>query len=131
MNIALWIVTGFLALGFLTAGISLLVLPPQRYRALHESQHWVDDLPAPFLKFMGVLKVAAATGLVLPVVFDVALWLVPLAALGLTMFMTGAVTIRVVRREWTIAIADLAFIAMATFVAWGRAFGPEEVSFLA
>lgn len=131
MNIALWIVTGFLALGFLTAGISLLVLPPQRYRALHESQHWVDDLPAPFLKFMGVLKVAAATGLVLPVVFDVALWLVPLAALGLMMFMTGAVTIRVVRREWTIAIADLAFIAMATFVAWGRAFGPEEVSFLA
>lgn len=130
MNIALWIVTGFISVGFLAAGIGLLVLPPERYRALHASQHWVDNFPAPFLKFMGVLKVAAAVGLVLPVVFDVALWLVPLAALGLMMFMTGAVTIRVARREWGSVIGDLAFIAMATFVAWGRTFGPDHVTFL-
>lgn len=125
MNIALWIVTAFLAIGFLTAGTALLVLPPERYRALHKSQHWVDDLPRPFLKFMGVLKVAAGAGLVLPFFFDITLWLVPLAALGLMMFMTGAVTIRVVRREWGSMVGDLAFIAMATFVAWGRTFGPE------
>lgn len=130
MNIALWIVAGLLAAGFLTAGIGLLVLPPTRYRALHSSQHWVDAFPAPFLKFMGVLKVAAALGLVLPPLFGIATWLTPLAALGLMMFMTGAVTIRVTRREWGSAIGDVAFIAMAAFVAWGRTFGPEHTTFL-
>lgn len=125
MNIALWIVTGFLSLGFLTAGVSLLILPQERYAALHPSQRWAEDLPVPFLKIMGILKIAVATGLTLPALTGIAPWLVPLAALGLMMFMTGAVTIRAVRREWPNMVADFVFIGLAAFVAWGRSFGPE------
>lgn len=125
MNIALWIVTGFLAAGFLTAGIALLVLPREKYAALHATQAWAEDLPVPFLKVMGVLKIAAATGLTLPALTGVAPWLVPLAALGLMMFMSGAVTIRAVRREWNSMVSDVVFIGLAAFVAWGRSFGPE------
>ncbi len=126
MNTALWIVTGFLALGYFSGGTGLLVLSQQRYAAIHPSQRWAEQLPPPFLKFMGVLKVSAALGLVLPALFGIATWLVPLAALGLMMFMSGAVVIRAVRREWGYMVGDVAFIAMAAFVAWGRTFGPAS-----
>ena len=39
--------------------------------------------------------------------------------------MTGATTVRIVRREWRNAVGDLAFFTMAAFVAWGR-FGPKS-----
>ncbi|WP_229503308.1 DoxX family protein [Nesterenkonia sedimenti] len=61
----------------------------------------------------------------MPALIDTAIWLVPLAALGLMMFMTGAVAVRVVRREWGSVLGDMFFIAMAGFVAWGRAFSSE------
>lgn len=125
MNIALWIVTAYLSLGFLAGGIGLLVLSRERYAALHRSQRWAEDLPRPFLKVMGILKVAAAAGLTLPALTGIAPWLVPLAALGLMMFMSGAVTIRAVRREWFAMTGDLVFIGLAAFVAWGRSFGVE------
>ena len=34
--------------------------------------------------------------------------------------MTGAATVRIVRREWRYIPVDLFFLALAAFVAWGR-----------
>ncbi|WP_150460892.1 DoxX family protein [Nesterenkonia ebinurensis] len=127
MNIALWIVTGFLVFGFAAGGLALLLLSSAQYRKLGKNQHWVDDFPEAVLKGIGVIKICAAAGLILPVIFDTAIWLVPLAAMGLMMFMTGAAAVRVVRREWQYFAGDLLFIALAGFVAWGRAFGPESL----
>lgn len=124
MNIALWAVAGFLCFGFFVGG-ALLFLGPARYRAMTKAWHWVDSFPTPVLMVIAVIKMAGGAGLVLPALFDFATWLVPLAALGLMMFMTGATAVRIVRREWGATIGDLVFIAMAGFVAWGRSFGPE------
>ncbi|MDZ5079157.1 DoxX family protein [Nesterenkonia sp. HG001] len=124
MEIVLWLVTGFLALGFLAGGLALMVLPRERYRALGRNQHWVDMLDDATLKALGALKMLAGLGLVLPAVLGIAEWLVPTAALGLMMYMTGATAVRTVRREWGYAVADVAFILMAGIVAWGRTFGP-------
>lgn len=41
----------------------------------------------------------AAAGLVLPGVLDIAPVLVPMAATGLVLLMTGATTVRLIRRE--------------------------------
>lgn len=124
MEIALWIVTGFLAVGFLVCGIALLALPRQRYRALGRNQHWVDMFDTGTLKGLAVLKLLAAAGLALPTTLGIAAWLAPLAALGLMMYMTGATAVRVVRREWGYALGDLTFIALSGLAAWGWAFGP-------
>lgn len=66
----------------------------------------------------------ASIGLILPAVVDVAPVLVAWAALGLMLIMTGAATVRIVRREWSYLLGDLGFFALAAFVAWGG-FGPE------
>ena len=64
-------------------------------------------------------------GLVLPAALDIAPILVPLAALGLVMLMVGAVITRMRRHEFKFMAADLVYLALAGFVAWGR-FGPES-----
>ena len=49
----------------------------------------------------------------------------PLAAVGLALVMVGAVITRIRRREAKVIVVDLAYLALAGFVAWGR-FGPES-----
>ncbi|WP_114906544.1 DoxX family protein [Ornithinimicrobium murale] len=120
MNIALWVVAGLLATGYFAGGVAMLILPRQRYRALHRSQEFVDLFPTPFLKGLGMVKVLGAVGLVLPAALDIAPGLVPWAALGFVLLMTGATTVRIVRREWPNVVGDLVFFTLAAFVAWGR-----------
>ncbi|MEP9382169.1 DoxX family protein [Nocardioides sp. KR10-350] len=126
MNIALWIVTCLLAAGYLTGGVAMLSLSKERFRAIGPSQHYVDEFDAGFIKAIGVVKLLGVAGLILPAVLDIATDLVPLAALGLVLLMTGATTVRIVRKEWPNAAGDLIFFALAAFVAWGR-FGPAPL----
>jgi hypothetical protein len=125
MNIALWIVTGLLAVAYLAGGVTMLALSKAKYRSIAITQHWVDDFSPGAVKAIGAVKVLAAIGLILPAALDIAPVLVPLAALGLVLLMTGATTVRLMRKEWRYAAGDLIFITLATFVAWGR-FGPAS-----
>lgn len=124
MNLALWIVAGLLAAAYLAAGIGKLIIPKDRIAAFGASARWVDDFSASTVKVIGALEVLAAIGLVLPAVLDVAPILVPLAALGLVLLMTGAAITRIRRGEFKLMAVDLIYLALAAFAAWGR-FGPE------
>ncbi|HEY8545214.1 MAG TPA: DoxX family protein [Acidimicrobiales bacterium] len=124
MNTALWILTGFLGTAFTIAGITMLVLPKERYRALHHSQQWVDDFTTGQVKTIATIKLIGGLGLLLPAIGDVAPALVPVAACGLALFMAGAGTTRFRRGEVQNLFGDLVFIAMFAFIAWGR-FGLE------
>ena len=120
MNTTLWILTSVLATAFTIGGISQLTMPFEKYRALATSQHWVDDFGPGKLKAVGAIKTTGALGLVVPAIGDVAPVLVPLAACGLMLFMSGAATTRFRRSEWGSMVGDTAFIAMFAFIAWGR-----------
>lgn len=113
-----------LAVVYLVSGGGKLILSRDRIRSMTASAHWVDDFSARAVKAIGVFEVAAAAGLVLPAVLDIAPVLAPLAALGLVLLMTGAALTRLRRSELKYMMADLAYLALAAFVAWGR-FGPE------
>lgn len=119
MNTALWIIAGIVAAGFAAGGTALMLLPKDRYRALGANQHWVDDFDNAHLKAIGTIKVIGATGLVLPAAVGAGA-LVPIAACGLMLFMTGAATIRFRRSEWGYMAGDVVFIALFAFLAWGR-----------
>jgi hypothetical protein len=125
MNTALWIVSGLLAAAYLISGGGKLILSRERIAATGASARWVEAFSARSVKAIGVLEVLGAIGLFLPAAVDTAPVLVPLAALGLALIMVGAVITRVRRREFTFMLADLAYLALAGFVAWGR-FGPES-----
>ncbi|MER5964960.1 DoxX family protein [Streptomyces sp. NPDC002057] len=124
MNVALWIVTGLLALAYLAGGGYKVVTPKARIAAAGPSGRWVEDFSAGGVKAIGALEVLAALGLVLPALLGVAPVLVPLAAVGLLIIMVGAAITRLRRHETKLVGVDLVYIVLIAFVAWGR-FGPE------
>jgi hypothetical protein len=125
MNLSLWIVAGLLAVVYLLSGAGKLVVPKEKL-ATAPGAGWVEDFSAGSVKAIGVLEVLAAVGLVLPAATGIAPVLVPLAAAGLVLIMVGAVITRLRRHEPKAMVADLAYLALAGFVAWGRFFGPES-----
>ena len=125
MNTALWIVTGLLAVVYLASGAGKLIIPKEKLASWTSSAEWLDDFSAGSVKAIGALEVLAAVGLILPAVVDIAPVLVPLAALGLVLLMAGAAITRIRRHETKLMVADLTYLALAGFVAWGR-FGPES-----
>jgi hypothetical protein len=124
MNVALWIIAGALALYFLASGVVKLTQPKQKLAAIRVLR-FVEDLSPGAVKAIGTLEVLAAVGLILPAALDIAPVLVPLAAVGLVLLMVGAIITHLRRREPQALVVNLAVIAMAAFVAWGR-FGPES-----
>ncbi|MFE3653708.1 DoxX family protein [Streptomyces sp. NPDC057579] len=124
MNLALWIVTGLLAVAYLLGGGGKVIMSKERLAAAGASARWVEDFSAGGVKAIGALEVLAAVGLVLPAVLHIAPVLVPLAALGLVMIMIGAAVTRIRRHETKLMMVDLVYVVLAGFVAWGR-LGPE------
>ena len=122
MNIALWIAAGLLASGFVAGSIVKLTWSYERYAA---RLHWPADFTPGQVKAIGVVELLGGLGLVLPALLDIAPVLVPVAASGMALYMAGAVTERVRRREPRELVGDLLFVAALLFVAWGR-FGPES-----
>ena len=126
MNLTLWIIAGLLAVAYLAGGGGKLIMPKKKIAAIGPSARWVEDFSAGSVKAIGALEVLGAVGLILPAATGIAPVLVPLAALGLVLIMVGAVITRLRRHEPKPMVADLAYLALAGFVAWGRFFGPES-----
>jgi hypothetical protein len=125
LNLALWIVAGLLAVVFLVAGGGKLFVPKEKMAGMGAASRWVEDFSPGALKAIGALELLAAAGLILPAALDIAPVLVPLAATGAVLLFVGAVITRLRRGEKVTIVGDLAYLAMAAFVAWGR-FGPES-----
>lgn len=124
MNLALWIVAGLLAAAYLFSGGGKLLLKKEKIATASSSAGWVGDFSARSVKAIGAFEILGAVGLIMPAVLDIAPILVPLAASGLAMIMIGAVITRIRRHEFKFMAADLVYLVLVGFVAWGR-FGPE------
>jgi hypothetical protein len=124
MNLALWISAGLLATIFLVGGAGKLLMPREEIAATPFGG-WVEDFSAGSIRAIGTVEFVAAVGLVLPAAVDIAPVLVPLAAVGLVLLMAGAAILHLRRHELRVIVANLAYLALAAFVTWGR-FGPES-----
>jgi hypothetical protein len=124
MNVALWIAAGVLAAVLLVAGITKMLMPKEKLLTFPGSG-WVEDFSPGALKGIATLELLGAVGLILPAALGIAPVLVPLAATGAALLFAGAVITRLRRGEKLTILVDLAYLALAVFVAWGR-FGPES-----
>ncbi len=122
MNLTLWIIAGLLAVAYLAGGGGKLIMPKKKIAAIAPSARWVEDFSTGSVKAIGALEVLGAVGLILPAATGIAPVLVPLAAAGLVLIMVGAVITRIRRHEFKFMVADLAYLALAGFVAYGRFF---------
>jgi hypothetical protein len=113
MNRLLWVVQVLLALLFLFAGGMKLVLP------LEALTGGPVVLPGAFLRFIGVMEVLGALGLVLPGLLRIQTGLTPLAAAGLVIIMIGAAVTSIPMGAVTVIIPVVVGLA-AAWVAYGR-----------
>ena len=118
MNILLWILQILLALTFLFAGGTKLVIPADVLMKMGSPNQVV--LPGLFIKFIGVCEVLGALGLILPGVFHRKQYLIPLAAIGLFIIMIGAVVVTIMGDGIMMAISPLIVGLLCLFVAYGR-----------
>jgi hypothetical protein len=123
MNVELWIIAGLLAIAFAIGGVSKLSIPKQKIATLPGGK-WVEDFSPDAVKATGALDLLAAAGLILPAALNIAPVLVPVAAVGVVLLMAGAVIVRLRHGSRKAIAGDLAYLALAAFLAWGR-FGPE------
>jgi hypothetical protein len=118
MNILLWIVQIVLALLFLFAGGTKLVISNETLSSMGSPNQVV--LPIWFIRFIGVCEVLGALGLILPGLFRRQQHLTALAALGLTIIMIGAVVTTTMGDGFRMAIAPLIVGVLCAFVAYYR-----------
>jgi uncharacterized membrane protein YphA (DoxX/SURF4 family) len=118
MNIVLWIIQILLALLFLFAGGTKLVIPYDKLMEMGSPNQIV--FPALFIKFIGVVEVLGGLGLVLPGLLRIKKGLTPLAAIGLTILMVGAVIVVVAGDGVSMAITPFVVGVLCALVAYGR-----------
>jgi hypothetical protein len=118
MNLVLWLAAGLLTAVFGATGI--LKLTQSRDHLLRSGMTWVDDFSTPAVRTIGALELLGALALVMPAAFGAATWLTPLAAIGLTLLMAGAVIVHLRRHEASLAVGTGLLLLLAAFVAWGR-----------
>ena len=112
-NRALWTAQALLAALFLFAGVMKLVMPIA-------SMQGPIALPGLFLRFIGVVEVLGALGLVLPGLFRTHQRLTPLAACGLVGVMTGATVLTAMGMGVLLALFPLVVGLIALSIVYGR-----------
>lgn len=113
VNAAIWTVQVLLACLFLFAGGAKLVLPIAEMTKQF-------PLPGLFLRFLGVLELAGAAGLILPSLLRIRPYLTPLAAGGLVIVMSGATAISMAGGKVAPAIPPFVAGCLAGLVLYAR-----------
>ena len=118
MTYALWIIQGLLAALFLFAGGTKLILPIDVLASMGSPNQ--IPLPGWFVRFIGVVEVLGALGLILPGLLGIRPGLTPLAAAGLVIIMIGATVLTLAGGDVAPALIPLLVGLLSAFVAYGR-----------
>lgn len=112
MNIALWVVQGWLAAIFFAVGMMKLLTPRVELQK-KQGMGYVEERSGAEMKLIGLAEVLGAIGLILPWLLQVVPVLTPLAAT-----MVGAIITH--RRRKEPALVPAVLLVLALFVAFGR-----------
>ncbi|MGW0808949.1 DoxX family protein [Nonomuraea sp. NPDC002799] len=120
MNVFLWILQAVLAAMFAMAGVMKSTQPKEK---LEPRLPWTADFSAGTVRFIGIVELAGALGLILPAATGIAPILTPLAASGLAIVMVLAALTHARRKEPSAIAFNAVLFVAAAVIAWGR-FGP-------
>lgn len=115
--ISLWTVQIFLAFMFSYAGFMKLTKSAQGLSDI--GWHWATTLPLNFIRFLAVMELLAAIGIILPSLTGILPYLGNLAAIGMILIQIAAIILHAKRQETSSTIAlNLILLAAAVFIAW-------------
>ncbi|MFB9331116.1 DoxX family protein [Paenibacillus aurantiacus] len=116
MNIALWVIQGLAAAGFIYSGW----LKAVQYDKAKASWGWVSDVPQAFVVWIGIAELLGAIGLILPQATHIAPVWTPIAATGLAAIVLLGALYHVRRKEYREIGVNVVFLVLAAVVAVGR-----------
>jgi hypothetical protein len=115
MEIAYWIVAGLLAVFYLYAGGKKVA---QSKEQLQPMMGWVDRVPMPLVRAIGVLEVLGAAGLILPPATGIAPGLAVAAAAGLVLIQVGGIAVHLSRGEARLIGFNVGLLVAAGATVW-------------
>ncbi|XVV16520.1 DoxX family protein [Actinoplanes sp. CA-131856] len=115
MHLAYWIVAALLALVYLYSG-GLKVL--QSRDQLRPMMGWVDSVPLPLLRTIGVLEILGAVGLILPPLTGILPGLALAAAVGLVLVQIGGIALHLSRGEARLIGFNIVLLVLAAVAVW-------------
>ena len=118
LHVTLWVVQLLLAAVFLLVGYTHALAPIE---VAVQRAAWVASLPVPLVRFIGVVELAGALGILLPAATRIRPMLTALAAAGLATIMLLAIPFHLMRGEASAVVLNLVLASLAALVAWGRA----------
>lgn len=87
---------------------------------LAQTMTWVTALPVWLVRFIGLVEIAGALGLVLPALTRIQPQLTPLAGAALVLVMLLATVFHIVRGEFGLVLPNIVLMVLAGLVAYGR-----------
>ncbi len=118
MNIGLWVAQALLAIAYLAAGATKLFTPID---ALGAMMTYVPTMPELFIRFVGLMEILGAIGLILPSLTRIMPVLTPAAAVGLSIVQVAAIILHATRGETAMSLpVNLVLLALSVFIIWGR-----------
>ncbi|HEY0120026.1 MAG TPA: DoxX family protein [Cellulomonas sp.] len=115
MVVAYWIVAGLLALLFLYSGGMKVTRSREQ---LAPRMTWVETMPMPGVRAIGVVEILGAIGLVLPPLTGIAPVLAVVAAAGLAVLQVLAAAFHVSRGEGSTIGLNLGLVVLGGVAAW-------------
>ena len=119
---SLWIAQILLAVLYLPSAYMKLLLPVAETA---KQIPWAGDVSFEFLRFIGLVDLAAGVGLVLPTITRIQPRLTVWAAIGSAVLQVLAIGFHALRGDYSampwIVSLNLVALALSAFVAWGRA----------
>ncbi len=115
MTVAYWIVAVLLGLFYLYSGGIKAVRSPEQLKPM---MAWVDTVPLPALRALGIVEVLGALGLLLPPLTGTAPGLAIAAAAGLVLLQFGAMRLHLSRGEVRETGLNIALIVLAGVAVW-------------
>jgi maltodextrin utilization protein YvdJ len=123
MDTAMTAIQVILGLLMIVGGLAKLILPYAKYSRI-SAVAWSKDFKPGHIKLLGVLEVCGGVGLIVPMFLHSLTMLIPLAAVGIALYMSGAIATHLRRSEYPHMIGILiVFLVPALLVAYGRLVG--------
>lgn len=117
LNFWLWVAQILLALLYAWAGYMKAFRPPAELSAM---MPWAVEMPG-LTRFIGIVELLGALGMILPIPTGILPWLTPLAAIGLALIQVLAIGFHARRGETARSLPmNLVLLLLALFVVWGR-----------
>ena len=115
MHITYWVLAGLLAIAYLMAGA--MKSTRSKPQLVDAGIVWAGDFPIAAVRFIGIVELLGAIGLILPPIVDVAPVLGSVAAIGLALVQVGAVATHLIRHEAKVLPMNVVLLALAAATA--------------